>query len=186
MRLPDKSGDHVLGLFRIVVGLLFLCHGAASLFGVPGGPHVGTAPGFGAWPSWWAAVIQLVGGGLVLLGVVARGAAFVCSGSMAYAYFVEHQPDGLLPIENGGEAAATFCWSFLLIVVLGPGKWTTGAFLNRALSRTGGPASPGAIPPHKGQRPLHDPESVLPPTAEGGQRQHCAGIPDEEHPPVRA
>ncbi|MCW5252923.1 MULTISPECIES: DoxX family protein [unclassified Streptomyces] len=125
MEALDKSRDHVLGLYRIVVGLLFTCHGLATLFGVMGGPH-GAKPEVGAWPGWWAAAIQLVGGALVLLGLGTRTAALVCSGSMAYAYFVEHQSEGVFPIENGGEAAAMFCWSLLLLVFLGPGRWALG------------------------------------------------------------
>jgi putative oxidoreductase len=112
----------VLALFRIVVGLLFACHGAATLFGVLGGGH-GPSPAIGQWPGWWAALIQLVGGTLVMLGVATRPAAVICSGSMAYAYFVHHQPDGLLPLQNGGEQAALFCWAFLLVAALGPGRW---------------------------------------------------------------
>ncbi|WP_423509568.1 DoxX family protein [Streptomyces xinghaiensis] len=118
----NRSSGHVLGLFRIVVGFLFACHGAVTLFNVLGGPHGGVVPEVGAWPSWWAAAIQLVGGGLVMLGVWTRIAATLCSGSMAYAYFVSHQGEALFPLQNGGEAAAMFCWAFLLIAVLGPGR----------------------------------------------------------------
>jgi putative oxidoreductase len=120
---PPRFQAQVLGLFRIVLGLLFACHGAATLFGVLGGGH-GLPPTPGQWPGWWAAVIQLAGGALVLLGLGTRPAALLCSGSMAYAYFVHHQPDGLFPLENGGESAALFCWAFLLIAALGPGRWT--------------------------------------------------------------
>ncbi|OKK08126.1 DoxX family protein [Streptomyces sp. CB03234] len=118
----DQSRPYALGLFRIVVGLLFLCHGAASLFGVLGGAggSGGTVPA-GTWPGWYAAVIQLVGGGLVLLGLGTRTAAFIASGSMAYAYFKVHQPMALFPMENGGEASAMFCWALLLLVFTGPG-----------------------------------------------------------------
>ncbi|MFF4584215.1 DoxX family protein [Streptomyces sp. NPDC001388] len=114
---------YALGLFRIVVGLLFACHGAASLFGVLGGA-VGTDGGTvdaGTWPGWYAAVIQLVCGALVLLGLGTRAAAFLASGSMAYAYFKVHQPNALWPLENGGEASAMFCWAFLLLVFTGSG-----------------------------------------------------------------
>ncbi|MGG2463279.1 DoxX family protein [Streptomyces sp. RGM 3693] len=122
--LTQKSTPHALALFRIVVGLLFACHGAASLFGVLGGA-MGTGHSLptGTWPGWYAAVIQLAGGILVLLGLGTRAAAFISSGSMAYAYFSMHQPHGLWPIQNGGEAAAMFCWAFLLIVFTGPGSW---------------------------------------------------------------
>ncbi|MEO3973236.1 DoxX family protein [Streptomyces sp. CAU 1734] len=117
----NRSQPYALGLFRIVVGLLFACHGAASLFGVLGGAHGGGTVETGSWPGWYAAVIQLVGGGLVMLGFGTRSAAFIASGSMAYAYFVEHQADGLFPLENSGESAAIFCWAFLLLVFTGPG-----------------------------------------------------------------
>lgn len=113
----NQAQPYALGLFRIVIGLLFACHGAASLFGVLGG----TAAETGAWPGWYAAVIQLVAGVLVLLGVGTRSAAFIASGSMAYAYFDVHQAEGLFPLQNGGDAAALFCWAFLLLVFTGPG-----------------------------------------------------------------
>ncbi|MEU9518668.1 DoxX family protein [Streptomyces sp. NPDC048224] len=129
MEALDKRREHVIALFRIVVGLLFACHGVATLFDVLGGPH-GPAPDFAAWPGWWAAVVQLVGGTLVLGGVATRAAAVLCSGSMAYAYFVEHQPGGLFPIENGGESAALFCWSFLLVAAVGPGRWSLASRLH--------------------------------------------------------
>ncbi|MFI1383569.1 DoxX family protein [Embleya sp. NPDC020886] len=131
----ESVKPHVLGLFRIVVGLLFLCHGTASLFGFPDSGR-GTISA-GEWPGWYAAVIQLVGGGLVLLGLGTRAAAFVSSGSMAYAYFTEHQKLDLWPIQNGGEASAMFCWSMLLIVVFGSGSFA----LERLLARGGADAS---------------------------------------------
>lgn len=117
----NKAQPYALGLFRIVVGLLFACHGAASLFGVLGGAMGGGTIDAGTWPGWYAAVIQLVGGGLVLLGLGTRVAALIASGSMAYAYFKVHQPETLWPLQNGGEASAMFCWAFLLLVFTGSG-----------------------------------------------------------------
>jgi putative oxidoreductase len=129
----DKGRDHVLALFRIVLGFLFLCHGAARLFGLFGGKLVA----FGVWPGWWASVIQLVGGAAVMLGLGTRVAAVLCSGSMAFAYFTSHQADGLLPIQNGGEAAALFCWGFLLVAFAGDGRWSLAPLLRRSSARTG-------------------------------------------------
>ncbi|GAU71279.1 hypothetical protein SSP35_32_00080 [Streptomyces sp. NBRC 110611] len=125
----QRATWHVLALFRIVVGLLFACHGASSLFGVLGGAmgQGGTVP-TGAWPGWYAAVIELAGGALVMLGLGTRAAAFVSSGSMAYAYFSVHQGTALWPIQNGGEASAMFCWAFLLIAFTGPGAWALDCF----------------------------------------------------------
>lgn len=138
MKLDQISGP-VLSLFRLVTGLLFLCHGAASLFGVLGGNRgTGEAIPFGAWPGWWAAAIQLVFGALVLAGLFTRVSALLCSGSMAYAYFVVHQPQGLFPIGNGGELAAMFCWSFFLVAVLGPGEWSLDNLIRRRRSSATG------------------------------------------------
>ncbi|KOG87322.1 DoxX family protein, partial [Streptomyces varsoviensis] len=92
---------YVLSLFRIVVGLLFACHGAAALFGILGGAGGGgDTVAAGTWPGWYAAVIQFVGGILVLLGLGSRTAALISSGSMAYAYFSTHAPEGLWPLLN--------------------------------------------------------------------------------------
>ncbi|MGX5182275.1 DoxX family protein [Streptomyces avermitilis] len=121
----NSAQPFAIGLFRIVVGLLFACHGAASLFGVLGGAmgsNGGTIPA-GTWPGWYAAVIQLVGGSLVALGLGTRAAAFISSGSMAYAYFDVHQSAALWPIQNGGELSALFSWSFLLLVFTGSGAF---------------------------------------------------------------
>ncbi|KUL35672.1 DoxX family protein [Streptomyces sp. NRRL F-4489] len=138
----EKSTPHVLALFRVVTGLLFACHGAASLFGVLGGmAGTGHAVPAGSWPGWYAAVIQLAGGLLVMLGLGTRAAAFISSGSMAYAYFSMHQPNALWPIQNGGEAAAMFCWAFLLIVFTGPGSWALDRVFFGAPERRAAPVA---------------------------------------------
>ncbi|MEU9146336.1 DoxX family protein [Streptomyces sp. NPDC048349] len=130
--LLDRGRPYAVALFRIVTGLLFASHGAASLFGVLGGAHGGGTVPVGAWPGWYAAVIQLVGGVLVLVGLGTRAAAFVASGSMAYAYFSVHQPGALWPLQNGGEPSVLFCWAFLLLVFTGPGALAVdGLFASR-------------------------------------------------------
>jgi putative oxidoreductase len=145
----NSAQPYVLGLYRIVVGLLFACHGAASLFGVLGGA-VGTKGGTidgGTWPGWYAAVIQLVCGSLVLFGLGTRAAAFLASGSMAYAYFDVHQEMALWPIQNGGEASAMFCWAFFLLVFTGSGALGLDRlFASRAASGTERPADEVAVP----------------------------------------
>jgi putative oxidoreductase len=119
MKVLERYQKQVIAVFRIVIGFLFASHGAAAVFGVLGTKQVELF----AWPSWWAAAIQFAGGALVLLGLGTRYAALLCSGSMAYAYFTVHQVDALLPVQNGGEKAALFCFAFLLIAFLGNGAW---------------------------------------------------------------
>ncbi|CAL9334619.1 DoxX family protein [Streptomyces werraensis] len=138
MGVTDRLDRHqplVLGLFRIVIGLLFTSEGAATLFGV----LARDATPAGDWPFWYAGVIELVCGALVLLGVLTRAAAFLSSGAMAFAYFTEHQPDGLFPLQNGGLSPALFCWGFLLLVFSGP-----GALALSGLLRQHAPAASGA------------------------------------------
>jgi putative oxidoreductase len=134
---PNARHNRLIGAVhsavRIVAGMLFVCHGAASLFGVLGGApgtNGGTVP-FGVWPGWWAALIELVGGILVTLGLFTRVAALLCSGAMAFAYFTVHQSHALLPIQNGGEPAVLFCWIFLLMAVLGSGPFALDALLRQ-------------------------------------------------------
>ncbi|MGW0838995.1 DoxX family protein [Streptomyces sp. NPDC002787] len=120
----NSAQPYALGLFRIVIGLLFTCHGAKSLFGVLGGADgQGATVSAGTWPGWYAAVIELVGGALVLLGLGTRLAAFIASGAMAYAYFKVHQPQALWPVENGGEGAALYCWAMFLLIFTGSGAF---------------------------------------------------------------
>ncbi|MFE1260497.1 DoxX family protein [Streptomyces albogriseolus] len=131
----DRHQPLALGLFRIVIGLLFTSEGAATLFGVLGRD----ATPAGDWPFWYAGVIELVCGALILLGVLTRAAAFLSSGAMAFAYFTEHQPDGLFPLQNSGLSPALFCWGFLLLVFFGPGAVSLpGLFHRDAAAASGG------------------------------------------------
>ncbi|MEV7886381.1 DoxX family protein [Streptomyces sp. NPDC002817] len=138
----NSAQPYVLGLFRIVVGLLFTSHGAVALFGVLGGADgKGGTVELGTWPGWYAAAIELVGGSLVLIGLGTRFAAFIASGAMAYAYFKVHQPNALWPIENSGEGAAMFCWAFLLLVFTGSGAFGLDQLLQKRSAAAERPAS---------------------------------------------
>ena len=71
-----------------------------------------------------AAVIELVLGVLIVLGLFTRLAAFVAAGEMAVAYFIAHFPRGFWPVANMGDAAILFCFVFLYIAAAGPGAWS--------------------------------------------------------------
>lgn len=123
---------HLNSAYRVVLGLLISCHGASTLFGFFGGSFgTGRTLSPTAWPGGTAALIQLVFGLLVLVGLATRPSAVVLSGSMAYAYFTVHQKHAMLPIQNGGEPAALFAWGFLMIAFLGAGPWSLDAAVAR-------------------------------------------------------
>src|ERR1700712_1733155 len=108
----------VLSLFRIFFGLLFLCHGTSGLFGWPAAAEAPTGS-----LLWVAALIELITGILITIGLFTRPAALLASGTMAVAYFPQHLPSGFWPINNNGELAVMFCWAFFLLAFTGPGAY---------------------------------------------------------------
>jgi putative oxidoreductase len=108
-------------LMRIVVGFLFLWHGVQKLFGFPPLPEGIVVPAF---VTWIAGPIELFGGLLVMIGLFTGWAAFLCSGLMAFAYWMGHGMKALLPILNQGELAAAYCFVFLFIAARGAGRWS--------------------------------------------------------------
>ncbi len=113
-------GPQAYAALRIVSGFMFLCHGGAKLFAFPVPPPAG-AP---AAITYSAGSIEFIGGALLILGLYTRWAAFLCSGTMAVAYWLAHGTKALFPIENGGELAALYCFVFLYIAARGPGIWS--------------------------------------------------------------
>jgi putative oxidoreductase len=114
--------SQVYATFRIVTGLLFLCHGAQKLFGfpVPIPPEMNPP----AWIVYGAGSIEFVGGLLVAIGLLTTWSAFLCSGEMAVAYWMGHGTKALFPLVNGGELAVLYCFAFLFICARGPGIWS--------------------------------------------------------------
>lgn len=109
----------VLSLLRFMSGLLLIQHGTAKLLGFPSLPmfaDLQVASLVGA-----AGIIELVGGGLLVVGLFTRAAAFITSGMTAVAYFLVHAPKTFMPIANGGELAALYCFVFFYLVFAGGG-----------------------------------------------------------------
>ena len=124
----------IRSVLRIVAALLFVQHGSAKLLHVPYQPmfahlHLMSLVGV-------QGVIELVGGGLLALGLFGRPVAFILSGDMAVAFFMAHFPKTWLPILNGGDLAVLFCFTFLYLWVAGPGPWSLDALLGRKSGTT--------------------------------------------------
>jgi putative oxidoreductase len=106
-------------VMRIVVGLLFFCHGLQKVFGLFGGINGAAAPLLSLLGI--AGLIELVTGALIAVGFAAGTAAFIASGQMAVAYFAGHFPAGSWPIQNDGELSVLYCFVFLYMATRGSG-----------------------------------------------------------------
>lgn len=113
----------VLSIVRIVSGLIFMAHGTTKLLGFPASDMNPPVLSMG----WNAGVIELVAGALIAIGLFTRPAAFIASGTMAFAYFLAHAPQSFFPVLNGGDAAILYCFLFLYFVFAGPGPWSVDA-----------------------------------------------------------
>ncbi len=121
MRFLDPWADCIRATLRIVAGYGFMLHGAQKLFGVLGGTQQEILSLLGI-----AAIIELVGGVLIAIGLFTRPVAFICSGEMAAAYFLGHVARfgaPLFPVANDGERAMLYCFIFLYLAARGPGEW---------------------------------------------------------------
>ncbi len=118
---------YILSILRIVVALLFFEHGLSKLFGFPQGPALPADLSL----HWFAGVIEFTGGALLTVGLFSRFTAFILSGEMAFAYFLNHAPHSFFPILNRGEGAVLFCFIFLYFAFAGPGPLSLDALIRR-------------------------------------------------------
>ena len=129
-RFPAWVHDAALSLLRVVAGAAFMQHGVQKLFGLllpPDRPWNGAPELFSQ--MWFAGVLEVFGGALIVLGLFTRPVAFLLAGQMAVAYFQAHAPQSFWPILNGGEPAVLFCFIFLFLFAAGPGPWSLDAAL---------------------------------------------------------
>src|ERR1700730_2287808 len=126
----NRYADLAYCVMRILIGLLFACHGVTKILGFPASQY-GPAASTRGFISGW---IELICGFLVALGFFTRLGAFLASGEMAVAYFMFSAGRGFFPIANGGEVAVAYCFVFLFIVVYGAGRWSIDFILKEKVS----------------------------------------------------
>lgn len=128
--LIGRFSAHTFAILRIIAGLMFAMHGVQKLFGYPPMPP---GMGGGKLPPLIivGAVIELVGGFLIVIGLFTGIAAFIASGEMAVAYFMAHAHSGFWPIENKGELAVLYCFVWLFVAAHGAGIWSIDNALRR-------------------------------------------------------
>jgi putative oxidoreductase len=139
MNALNRFADPVYCLMRLIVGLMLACHGGQLVLGMYGGmPGSDNLQGqLGGW-------IMLVGGFMIAFGLFTRLAAFICSGTFAYAYFMIHVAGATTPMakffpiasagkefSNHGELAVFYCWVFFFMVFYGAGRWSIDAMIGK-------------------------------------------------------
>jgi putative oxidoreductase len=122
--------SYTLTLLRVVAGFTFSLHGAQK-FGALGGLGGHAAAAYSM--LWFAGVLEIVGGPLIILGLFTRPVAFILCGEMAVAYFTVHIHMGpaLLPLLNMGEITVLYCFIFLYLVTVGAGPYSLDAVIHR-------------------------------------------------------
>ena len=128
-RFLEPYSECIHDTVRIVAGYCFLLHGVMK-FGLLGGTQVEMVSLLGL-----AAIIEVVGGALIIVGLFTKPVAFIASGQMAVAYFIGHVArEGalLMPLVNRGESAVLFCFLFLYLASVGPGAWSIDAKLAKS------------------------------------------------------
>ena len=119
MKFLENYQEQAYALLRITTGFMFLLNGTQKFFNFPK-----QYPGELGFLTIATGSIGLIGGVLIILGLTTRGAAFLCSGTMAAAYWLYHATPPFYPLVNGGEVAALYCFIFLFIACKGSGIWS--------------------------------------------------------------
>jgi putative oxidoreductase len=122
---------YLLSLLRIVAAFVFVQYGTTKVLGWPAPIMPGGGTAALMTQAGIAGLLEMVGGGLLLVGLFTRPVAFLLAGEMAFAYFIGHAGQGFWPVLNGGAPAVVFCFLWLYISAAGGGPWSLDAALQR-------------------------------------------------------
>jgi putative oxidoreductase len=124
-------------LIRLVIGILFIGHGAQKLFGWFGGyglkgtggwfDSIGMKPG--VTMALFAGLAELIGGILFALGLLTPLAGIMIAGTMVMAIVKVHFSNGLWATSNGYEYNLTLLAVAIGVALTGPGLYSFDAFL---------------------------------------------------------
>ncbi len=115
-KYAEKYAEYLYLIFRVVIGIIFMLHGFMKMPGIFSG-----ATGISSL-MFYAGLIEIIGGALLVLGLFSRYVALIGAIEMLVAFFTVHIAKGLNPLANGGEPAALFFAIFLVLLGWGPGK----------------------------------------------------------------
>ena len=128
-KLFSKWQPIALSLLRFISGLMLFQFGVAKILKFPADSplaKVEITSLFGI-----AGCIELVLGALLVLGLFTRPVAFILSGEMAFAYFIQHFPKSFFPVINGGSLAIALCFACLYLATAGGGPISVDAAMGK-------------------------------------------------------
>src|SRR5262252_8894610 len=125
----SKYQPVTLSLFRLITGLLLFQYGVAKLLKFPAGTMFDKVELFSLIGA--AGTLELVLGGLLMIGLFTRIVAFILSGEMAFAYFIGHFPKGFFPVLNNGTLAIQMCFACLYLATAGGGPYSLDAMMGK-------------------------------------------------------
>jgi putative oxidoreductase len=127
----ERWSPQALSVLRLMTGLMIVQYGLSKVIGFPAVASFAQALPFTL--IWFAGLIELIGGALLIVGLFTRPVAFVVSGLMAFAYFMGHAPRGFIPLLNGGNLAVMYCFACLYLFFASGGPWSLDALVKRKI-----------------------------------------------------
>lgn len=125
-KIAKDYGDWMYTIARVIIGAMFAVHGAQK-FGIGSDMTVAGFAAFAGVPvalGYVAALIELVGGLCIALGLFTRYSAAFGALVMLAAWGLVHLKGGFNPFTNGGELPAAYFAMFLVMMKLGNGKYS--------------------------------------------------------------
>jgi putative oxidoreductase len=121
-KMLAKWQPMALSLFRFITGLLLFQYGVAKILKFPPESQFAKVELMSLYGA--AGSLELILGGLLMIGLLTRPVAFILSGEMAFAYFLGHFPKNFFPVINLGTAAILFCFACLYLATSGGGPYS--------------------------------------------------------------
>lgn len=140
MSLPAPARDLALLIARIGLGVVFIAHGWQKLVtnGVDGtaGFFASVGVPLPTVSAWFATLVELVGGGLLVLGLAVPVAGLLLAVDMIGAWLFVHRGSGVFVADGGWELVLALGVGSLVLAAVGAGRYSIDHLLGSRTRRT--------------------------------------------------